>query len=155
MYRVLLLIFAVNVLLASAGAVAQVQPGSTGGNVGQQDKSMSGGSLPEDSLPAARKQKPHRPVANQRNEEPDKAKVSSCGRIAGTWKWGLGYIVVVKMDGTAHHAGVGSGTWTCSGGQYVFVWPGAGITDHVSLSTDGNSIAGSNSIGMTFAGTRF
>jgi hypothetical protein len=153
MHRVVLLIFAMNVLLAPASAIAQVQPGGTGGSVGKQDKSISGGGSPEDSGSAARKLKPHPSAAKQGNEGSGNAKGSSCGRIVGSWKWGPGFLVVIKNDGTAQHAGGGSGTWTCGDGRYVFVWS-IGITDHVSLSADGNTIAGSNNFG-TFSGTRF
>jgi hypothetical protein len=152
MHRAVLLIFAVSVLLAPAGAVAQVQPGGTGGSVGKQDKSLSGGSAPTDAGSAT---KPHHIAAKPQSEESGNAKGSSCGRIVGTWKWGLGFLVVIRKDGTANHAYAGNGTWSCNDGQYVFVWPTVSITDHISLSTDGNSIAGSNSIGMTFSGARF
>src|SRR5450631_780181 len=42
MHRVALLIYSVSMVLVSAIAVAQVQPGSTGGTIGKQNKSISG-----------------------------------------------------------------------------------------------------------------
>ncbi|MGA8614182.1 MAG: hypothetical protein WB760_21400 [Xanthobacteraceae bacterium] len=132
---------------------AMAQAGSTGGTVGKQDKSASGGNSP-DSVPATRKQKPHQSVVNSQDDSSAKKANSSCGRIVGTWKWGAGFLVVIKRDGTAHHDFAGNGTWKCDDGQYVFVWSN-GITDHISVSTDGDSIAGNNNIGMTFSGTRF
>ena len=50
MHRIASLIFAASVLWTSAIAVAQVQPGSTGGTVGKQDKSVSGGGTLEGGL---------------------------------------------------------------------------------------------------------
>jgi hypothetical protein len=108
MHRTASLIFAASVFWTSAIAVAQVQPGSTGGTVGKQDKSVSGGDTPQESRPSTRKQEPH----------PSVAKNSSCGRIAGTWQWG-GYTVVVKQDGSAHNSyGNVDGTWTCKDRQF-------------------------------------
>ena len=149
MYRAVLLIFAVNVLMAPASGIAQVQPGSTGGSVGKQDKSISGGGSLEVPGPTPREAKPHQTTKTSPGKEN-----SSCGRIVGTWKMGAGIRVVVKRDGTAHHDFAGNGTWKCDDGQYVFVWSN-GITDHMSVSADGASIAGTNSVGMTYSGTRF
>jgi hypothetical protein len=54
MHRAVSLIFSISLVLVSATAVAQVQPGSTGGTVGKQNKSISG----EDySAPPAQKSK--------------------------------------------------------------------------------------------------
>ena len=143
MHRIASLIFAASVFWTSAIAVAQVQPGSTGGTVGKQDTSVSGGGTLEDSRPSIRKREPH----------PSVAKNSSCERIAGTWQWG-GYAVVVKQDGSAHNSyGNVDGTWTCKDRQYVFVWAGAFIM-RVTLSTNGNNVTGTNPLGAPFTGTR-
>src|ERR1700722_2480284 len=143
MHRTASLIFAAGVFWTSAIAVAQVQPGSTGGTVGKQDKSVSGGNTPQESRPSTRKQEPYSSVA----------KNSSCGRIAGTWQWG-GYTVVVKQDGSAHNSfGNVDGTWTCKDREYVFVFAGAFI-NRVTLSTNGNSVTGINPLGTPFTGSR-
>jgi hypothetical protein len=42
MHRTVLLIYSVGLVLVSAIAVAQVQPGSIGGTIGKQNKSVSG-----------------------------------------------------------------------------------------------------------------
>jgi hypothetical protein len=143
MHRAVWLIICAGVLLASAAAIAQVQPGSIGGTIGKQDKSASGGNTPEGYRPSTREQKPRH----------DKS--ASCGRIAGTWKWG-GYTVVIRQDGSAQHSLASmNGTWTCKGRQYVFIWANKFI-NHVTLSTDGNSVEGVNdALGGTFSGTRF
>jgi len=127
--------FACAIMLMPFPITAFAQSGSTGGTLGKTDKSISGERHDQIRPP---------PAAG--------AKDGSCGRIVGTWKW-ESYTITINRDGTAHHTGGGDGTWTCKDGQYVFVWS-IGITDHVSLSTDGNSIAGHNNFG-TFSGTRF
>jgi hypothetical protein len=138
MHRAVLVIFVIGMLSAAAVAFAQMQPGSTGGNVGKQDKSVSGGNASEDSS------SPHHSVA----------KGSSCGRIAGTWKWVLGTATVISSNGSANNSAGPTATWTCDGGQYVFVWSN-GYTDHISLSTDGNRIDAVNNVGVRFSPTRF
>jgi hypothetical protein len=142
MHRAVLVIFAISVLLASVAAIAQVQPGSAGGNIGRQDKSVSGGGTPEKSPPA------HRPVAKN-----PVTKSSSCGRIAGTWKWANG-TAVISSNGSARHSVGSTATWTCNGGQYVFIWSD-GYTDHISLSADGNQLDVVNNFGTHFSPTRF
>jgi hypothetical protein len=143
MHRTASLTFAASVFWTSAIAVAQVQPGSTGGTVGKQDKAVSGGNTPQESRPSTSKREPHLSVA----------KISSCGRIAGTWQWG-GYTVVVKQDGSAHNSyGNVDGTWTCKDRDYVFVFAGAFI-EHVTLSTNGNNVTGTNPLGTPFTGSR-
>jgi hypothetical protein len=65
MHRAASLIFAGSVFLVSAVAVAQVQPGSTGGTIGKQNKSVSG---EDQSPPPAQRAK--RPVrASDRNKK--------------------------------------------------------------------------------------
>jgi hypothetical protein len=122
---------------------ALAQAGSTGGTIGKQDKSVSGGNAPEDSRPSTRKQKPPGSVA----------KNSSCGRVVGTWRWGNGATVVIKPSGSLSQSDF-SGKWTCKEGQYVFVWS-TGFTDRASLSTDGNHMEAVNNLGIHFSPTRF
>jgi hypothetical protein len=143
MHRMASLIFALNVLSASVAAIAQVQPGSTGGNIGRQDKSVSGGGTPEKSPPA------HHPVATK-----SVAKSSSCGRIAGTWKWDRGAIVIIRPNGSASQSDF-SGAWTCKEqSQYDLVWT-TGYTDHLTLSSDGSHMDAVNNVGTHFSPTRF
>jgi hypothetical protein len=54
MYRAVSLVFSISLVLVPAIAVAQVLPGSTGGAIGKQDKSISG---EEPSAPPAQKSK--------------------------------------------------------------------------------------------------
>jgi hypothetical protein len=55
MHRAASLIFSISLVLVSAIAVAQVQPGSTGGIIGKQNKSISD---QDDSAPPAQRSKP-------------------------------------------------------------------------------------------------
>src|SRR5580704_8701764 len=91
---------------------AFAQAGSTGGTVGKQDKSVSGG-----EEPAAPRSQMHRsataPVAG-------KARSSGCGNVVGTYKWAMG-TTVINADGTATN-GVNHGKWTCAGGQVTITW---------------------------------
>jgi hypothetical protein len=137
---------ALGIALWVAGAsFALAQAGSTGGTLGNTDKSISGERREEPAArPRAREPKSH----TARKAEAG----SSCGRIAGSWRWGSA-MIAIKADGTAQHAVGGSGTWTCNGGQYVFTWSN-GITDRVTLSVDGNSLSWSNNLGWTGSGTR-
>jgi hypothetical protein len=136
---------ATTLMAASIHATAFAQAGSTGGTLGNTDKSISGDRREEPSP----RQKPQEPKPHAARKADTG---SSCAKIAGSWKWG-DIIIAIKSDGTAHHAIAGSGTWTCNDRQYVFSWSN-GITDHVTLSADGNSLSGSNNLGWTFSGTR-
>lgn len=133
---------------------ALAQAGSTGGTIGKQDKSISGGDTLGVGSHSATNKKPRHSVASSPNRASGETRGSSCGRIVGKWKMGLGQTAIINSDGTAKHSYAGTGRWTCKDGQYFFVWPN-GITDHISVSSDGNSIEGSNSLGMSSAGTRF
>jgi hypothetical protein len=121
------------------------QAGSTGGSVGQQDKSVSGGGTTKMHLPA-----PHVTVGSRAN--------MGCGRIVGAWTWsasGLSWKIVVKQNGIATHSidnGI-SGTWSCKGENYVFVWANGKYLDHVTLLSP-NVLEGTNINGIKFAGTR-
>ena len=141
-------LFVMFVMLMPQPARVFAQAGSTGGTIGKQDKSISGGSPMEGSRDTPRKSQA------SAVKLPSKTMSSACDKIVGTWKWGPGFLVVIKSNGTAQPAGGGSGTWTCNKGQYIFVWS-IGIIDYVSLSTDGNSMAGHNRVGGDFSGTRF
>jgi hypothetical protein len=91
MHRAVLLIFAINVLLVSAAAVAQIQSGSTGGTIGKQDKSMSGATPPDESSPPTSTPKPHSPVAvaNPRQLQTATTKYLGCFKENGVIQLGV------------------------------------------------------------------
>jgi hypothetical protein len=144
MHHAASLICAASMLWATTAAVAQGQPGSTGGTIGKRDKSISGSATPDERSPSTREHKPHHSAA----------KSSSCGRIVGRWKWHFDTKTVISSNGSARNSGGYTATWTCNEGQYVFVWSN-GATDHILLSTDGNHLDAVNNIGASFSGTRF
>src|ERR1700733_10617305 len=81
-------------VLAPAVAVSQV-PGSTGGSVGKQDKSVSGGTGTSQAQPTARSGKNNAPAQT----------AGSCRNVVGTWKWYLGLSETVYFsDGSIRHS---------------------------------------------------
>lgn len=141
------------VVLLPSIALAQVQPGSTGGTVGKREKSISGG---EDGAKPGRSAAPAKPAA-----APARAAASSaCPSVAGVWTakgaWNVlfgGGDTVINADGTASHRSGNTARWSCSGGTYVFVWT-HGFTDRVTLSPDGKSLTGANQNGTAVAFVR-
>jgi hypothetical protein len=134
-------------------SLALAQAGSTGGTVGKQDKSISGGAAPDEPSHSTRGHKPHRSVAKPSDKAIREIRGTACGPIAGTWKWALGQTSVIKSNGSANNSNGSTATWTCKRGQYIFVWSN-GYTDHATRSIDGNHIDAVNNIGFKFSGTR-
>jgi hypothetical protein len=114
---------------------ALAQAGSTGGTIGKQDKSISGGA--ELDRPRAA---PHskRPATNSQETSSGPA----CSRIVGTWKWGGGFgptEMVFNQNGTVRQSLTGStGSWSCAGTIVKTVFTN-GSTDRIAISKDGNS----------------
>ncbi len=116
---------------------ALAQAGSTGGVIGKQEKSISGG-VEADRPPAAPRSK--RPAANSR----EASSGAACSRIVGTWKWGGGLgltQMVFSQNGTVRQSLTGSsGSWSCAGTMVKTAFTN-GSTDRITLSRDGNSAA--------------
>jgi hypothetical protein len=130
--------------LALTNYPAMAQAASTGGTVGKQDKSASGGE--EQVQPKSRLHKgTSRPAA-------DKSKSSGCGNMVGTYKWILGTTTVVKADGTTTHSTGPHGTWTCANGQLTIVWNN-GHLDHLTPTATGVSVLTTNT-GIQFDAPR-
>lgn len=85
MRRAVSLIFSIGLILVGASAVAQVQPGNTGGTIGKQDKSISG----EDhsAAPAERSKPPARTRDRDRKipANNDGAGGQTAASLAGHW----------------------------------------------------------------------
>jgi hypothetical protein len=92
---------------------ALAQAGSTGGTVGKQDKSASGGEEPTKS-----KTRPHK-LASAPAEA--KSKSSGCGNVAGTYKWLIGSTTVIKSDGATTNSNGPQGNWTCANDQVTIM----------------------------------
>jgi hypothetical protein len=124
---------------AQANPSALAQAGSTGGTVGKQDKSVSGG-----EEPAAPKSQVHRSASAP---AAGKSKSSGCGQVAGAYKGFSGIITVIKADGTSTLADGHQGNWTCANGQVTIVWNN-GFTDHLTPKPGGFSAV--NNLGWQF-----
>jgi hypothetical protein len=123
------------ILMSFSSSSAWSQAGSTGGTIGKQDKSLSGGD--EESAP--------RPNTRAAKPAPAKARPSGdtdCHRIVGTWKSDYnGVVLVFAQDGTAVTNGGTEGpnfTWTCSGG--VARDNSDLNSDTYAVSPDGNTL---------------
>jgi hypothetical protein len=126
-------------LLAPFGRAAFAQAGSTGGTLGNTDKSISGDRREE---PAAPKSQAHRSAS-----APAKAKTKSsgCGNVVGAYQWAVG-IGVLKSGGVATSSVPGvQGTWTCTNGQVTVIWNN-GYTDHLTPTPNGFSAVNSGGI---------
>jgi hypothetical protein len=107
-----------------------VQAGSAGGTIGQTGKSISGGK-------AAPKQRETR---------------SSHCHVEGRWAWSTGGVAVITGGG-AVTKGRRRATWSCKNREVVLVWR-HGYTDHLTLSSDSNSMKGKNNYGTTIFAVR-
>jgi hypothetical protein len=153
--------FALLLWLFAAGQqqVAFAQSGSTGGVIGKQDKSVSGGSVVEDSQPAAPANKLSRSTGSKRTADKpsgqDETARSGCGRIPGVWTangwynaiYGRGD-VVLGTDGSARHVSGIVGTWICRGGHFVMDWKNWAHGEG-TLSKDGNTVTFADGATMT------
>jgi hypothetical protein len=132
----------------SAPCVAQVQPGSVGGTIGKQDKSISGGAE-ADRPRAAPQQKRSDTKSQQRSSG------HSCNRIVGKWTWFNNGATEFDKDGSARDTLYGnSGKWTCAESEITINWI-TGV-DHVTISHDGNSLVVHSPLngGLVFTATR-
>jgi hypothetical protein len=107
--------------------------GSTGGSIGDTEKSISGSRERR-----ATRHLPGSPAAAAAQT----GKPSPCGHVAGTWSWFNGGTAVIRADGTAGGGAV-TGNWSCINGKVVIVWSN-GYNDRLSLSADGNHLEGTN-----------
>ena len=126
---------------------ALAQAGSTGGTIGKQNKSISGGVNAE---PRSAAPPPKRPATKAQDTSSD----HSCNRVVGNWTWYLGQTeTVFNRGGTARNSGGVTGTLTCIGGKVVATWSN-GFVDRMSISNDGDSLSITNNLGMTWTATR-
>jgi len=120
------------------------QPGSTGGAVGNIDKSISGEEAPHRIQPEKKPSMRIRPL-------------SPCSHLAGSWilTWFNGRTVgTLRPDGTAlTPKGIGRGT--CTGYRLVIVWrSGEGGPEVMTLSPDAKSGTGRGTLGISISFVR-
>jgi hypothetical protein len=129
------------VALIPGQQTAYGQAGATGGTIGKQDKSVSGGE---------ERTAPKRSARPTRSRETHS---TTCGKLAGGWSWFIGGDVFIKAGGTfAQPQTRLTGTWLCDGDHVVMLWS-HGFTDRLTLSPDGMHLSGTNGL-MTVTGDR-
>lgn len=150
MRRMAVFVFIVALLSWPTIAVAQLQPGSTGGTIGKTDKEISGGEETEPQGRPKREAPARHPATTERS--PD-AYPSSCGKMVGVWSWFLNGNVTFRSDGTVVQSQSGlTGTWSCHSGHVVISWS-HGFTDRLTLSSEGTHLEGTNGV-VTVTGDR-
>jgi hypothetical protein len=112
------------------------EPGSVGGTIGKQGKTVSGGNEKEAA--------PNRATSGETS--------SPCLGLVGVWSWSTGGETTIKPGGTLSKGEL-TGTWTCKGGQVVIVWK-HGYVDQLSLSARDGHLTGKNQLGFTISGNR-
>jgi hypothetical protein len=118
------------------------QGGSTGGSIGKQNKSVSGG---ESDAPAPR---PLKKGVARHPDRPNKPPKSGCPSIVGAWNSWSSHIfgsgdAVMDADGTAKHASGITGRWHCDNGQLYIEWSD-GKPGPVRVSADGKRVFNSS-----------
>lgn len=144
-------ILAYAALLFPSAAFAQA--GSTGGTIGETDKSISGG----ETLSEPR----HRPEGERRQHATitsEKTSDNRCQKIVGRWTWndaGGTTKAVFGSGGKGQNTARGlTSNWTCSGDGIAIVNWSNGISDRVTISRDGNSLSIANPFGGVFSAVR-
>ncbi len=137
-------------LLIISPSTAVAQSGSTGGAIGKQYKSISGG----EEGPAARPRRaPKQSVRPRTQDKRVRQTTSACARMAGVWAFNNGLDVVMKSDGTAAGTNGDTGTWTCDAGMATVRW--RRHTDRYTVSSDGNRLTGRSGVmGMALSAVR-
>jgi hypothetical protein len=122
------------------------QDGSTGGAIGKQGKSVSGG---EEQSP--QRATPGRPVIPA-NPTPGTA-ANRCTHALGVWAFNNGIDVVLKNRETASATNGDSGTWSCDSGIVTVKW--RGHADRYTISSNGTQITGiSGFMGMALSAVK-
>jgi hypothetical protein len=126
----------------AASSPASAQAGSTGGTIGNTNKSAV-------SAPAEPVTPDERPSARRPRESGSAARVAGpCERVVGSWSWmvaGFSSRAVFFADHTAIHTRGGNGRWTCSNGQYTVTWSNH-ATDRFAVSADRSTLSGVSSV---------
>ena len=152
--RLLLAAAAALALACAQPHAAAAQAGSTGGSIGKQGKSVSGGESPPEPRRAAPQPAPARPATSRRSETPRAAEAASpCAGVAGVWTWFVGGDAVFKPNGAVEAVNGLTARWTCRDGIFTVTWVN-GFVDRLTLSSDRSRLSGTNNLGFTVTGTR-
>jgi hypothetical protein len=125
--------------LIATSKASFAQAGSTGGTIGKQDKSFSGG---EETPPPRRDTRPAKP-ASAASSSPPRERETRCMAIVGTWTWYLGITeTVFNQNGSTRNSNGVTGTWTCPRAPGSATWTnGPPVTETYTMSQDGNSLS--------------
>jgi hypothetical protein len=138
----------VNAQQVGSPAIMLAQAGSTGGNVGNRDKSISGSDSPPSAPASPQRHIP--PVSHAPEPAP-----TGCSAMMGRWSWNNGGgDTEINPGGTLSRNGqAGAGSWSCNDGVIVLVWS-VGWVDKLTLSSDGKRLSGNNQFGIPVSGDR-
>jgi hypothetical protein len=132
------------------GSPVLAQAGSTGGTIGNTNKSLSGG---EDTEPH---RKPNREAPIRHRSTTEKSTGSACQKIVGTWAWHYisGTTETVFSPNGSGRSNIGlTNSWTCTGRIATVIWS-HGYVDRLTISRDGSSLSITNNKGESFSATR-
>jgi hypothetical protein len=132
--------------MLSAPVLAQIQPGSVGGTIGKQDKSISGGDDTAHSGHDVPTSKHHGSASHSVATAPTGGR---CSRIIGTWLWDNGVSVTVNSSNKTTQSDGHSASVLCAEGIYSFNW--SGFATQMTLSADGKRLSGTSVIGAASA----
>jgi hypothetical protein len=115
------------------------QAGSTGGSIGKQGKSVSGGEeAPE------RKARTHE-AAKPVGKPSAGISQASCNLAVGTWFW-VTQEVTLQANGIADSRG-GQGKWSCASGRVTVVWDSSSFgPERFTIAADGQTMTGGTSM---------
>jgi hypothetical protein len=116
------------------------QSGSTGGTIGNIDKSLSGESPTEPRVPA----RPREGRTTVQSSEKSASGSLPCQKLLGAWTFSNGIGVVFKAGGDMSATNSGVGRWTCDGGMVAAHW--SSWTDHYVISSDGTRMSGNSGL---------
>lgn len=136
-------LIATPVLACASENIIFAQAGSTGGSIGKQGKSASGGG----EAPAPRRSAP--PPSQITAPAPA---ASPCAKIPGVWSWFIGPDVTFHAGGKLTSP-LFNATWSCDNGKVVISWS-HGFVDRLTLSADGTHLSGTNQAGTAVSGIR-
>jgi hypothetical protein len=140
-------LLALSHLVCANVSSALAQAGSTGGTIGKQDKSISGGGDATESQHAVPTRKHPRAASHSVATAPAGG---PCSRIIGTWLWSNGVSVTVNSNNKTTQSDGSTASVVCAEGVYTFTWLGFAKAQ-MTLSPDGKRLSGTSPIGVQSA----
>jgi hypothetical protein len=135
--------------ITAAPDTAFAQAGSTGGSIGKQDKSISGGEEENKPSAAIHSKQPAGSVKNTPSDHP-------CSAVVGTWSWYLGVTEMTFSEGGTWRSSSGiTGPWNCIGPRTAVAISEGSKSQYV-IAQDGKTMFVTSTWGggITFTATR-